>query len=374
MPLKILTREESTRRAADLRRGPIRIRDMKTFVAFLTVLSLALPAAADAQKGVLGTGTDPTRGIADPGSGERYTAVAAGTGTTVLKLAPDGARVKWTYLPRQLVVPSVAYDGSPGGLSGDGDTLVLAEPGVRFPQERSEFTVLDTERLRVTDRLSFPGTWTFDALSPDGRTLYMVEYTSPRDISEYLVRSYDLRRGELEPRPILDPDESAEEMYGTPVNRVTDADGRWAYTLYDAAEHPFIHALDTERGRAVCIDLDDLRRPVYGLTELELSPGGDSLAVVDGARTRALVDLGTFEVSDPPPEPAAAPASDEPADDEATFPWALALIAAGGALLIVAVSLLAIRRRFDGFDEDGLERLVELDRDEGSEREREPVG
>ena len=50
-------------------------------------------------------------------------------------------------------------------------------------------------------------------------------------------------------------------MAGFPQTRATSPDGRWAYTLYEPAErdHPaFIHALDTKRGTAVCIDLDPL--------------------------------------------------------------------------------------------------------------------
>ena len=352
---------------------------MKTFAAFLIAMSLAAltVAPAAAQKGVLGTGADPATGIVDPDSGARYTALPAGRGTTIAKLSADGGQVeRWRYLPQRLAVPSVAYDGSPSGLSADGGTLVLSEPGVRFPQERSEFTVFDTERLRIDERISFRGTYTFDAISPDGRTIYLIEYTSPRNLSEYLVREYDLRRGELDPDPILDPDESAEEMFGVPVNRVTDFDGRWAYTLYDGSEHPFIHALDTERGKAVCIDLDSLGRPVYGLTELELSPDGDTLAVVDGKRTQALVDLETFEVSEPAPSEPSTPPADATADDGGIPPWALI---AGGVGLLVAVGALAVAwRRPDRVDEQELERLVDLDRDsqqaeQEREREREAV-
>ena len=55
-------------------------------------------------------------------------------------------------------------------------------------------------------------------------------------------------------------------MNGLPMNRATSAGGRWEYTLYDAPEHPFIHALDTEGRKAFCIDLDALagRRTACG--------------------------------------------------------------------------------------------------------------
>ena len=45
-------------------------------------------------------------------------------------------------------------------------------------------------------------------------------------------------------------------MSGIPVTRMPSMDGRWAYTLYDNGRHSFVHALDTARRTAVCIDLD----------------------------------------------------------------------------------------------------------------------
>ena len=340
------------------------------------VAALAPPASA--QKGVLGSGADPSSGVVDPDGGLRYTAAVAGGGTVVAKLATDGGRLeRSTYVDSRLVVPSVAYDGSASGLSADGRTLVLAQPGVRFPQTRSDFAVFDTRRLKLVERISLPGTFSFDAISPDGRSLYLIEYTSPRDLTQYEVRAYDLARDRLEPDPIIDPEESSEDMYGSPVTRSMSPDGRWAYTLYDGAEYPFIHALDTERGTAVCIDLELLDRIVYGRTGLEPAPDGSTLAVVNRGKELASVDLSSFEVSGPPPaapEAAAAPTPAQGADDSDDTPWAL--IAGGVGLLIVAGSLIAIRRRPDRVDEEELERLVDLDRvsrDEDAAPERDPL-
>ena len=91
--------------------------------------------------------------------------------------------------------------------------------------------------------------------------MYLIHYPQPRDPTAYEVRAYDLRRGGLLHDPIVDPDEPGEEMAGWPQTRSLSPDGRWAYTLYLPAQRdhlPFIHALDTERGTAVCIDLDAL--------------------------------------------------------------------------------------------------------------------
>ena len=45
-------------------------------------------------------------------------------------------------------------------------------------------------------------------------------------------------------------------MGGEPVARASSTDGRWAYTLYARrGDEPFVHALDTVKREAFCIDL-----------------------------------------------------------------------------------------------------------------------
>jgi LPXTG-motif cell wall-anchored protein len=337
------------------------------------VMSAATCAgAAPAQKGVLGLGADPGKGVVNPGDGYRYTAIGVGAGTLITKLTTNGAVAeRYNQLGRQLVVPAVAYDGSAGGLSADGDTLVLTKPGLRFPQAQSEFAVLDADRLRVRELVTLEGTFTFDALSPDGSKLYLIEYTSARDLTEYRVRSYDIERGRLDPSPIIDPDESGEDMYGTAVTRARAPSGRWEYTLYDGAEHPFVHALNTERGTAVCIDLDHLDRVVPGRTGLEPSPDGSTLSVIDRGESVASIDLTSFEVSEPASP--GAPAAEAGADEDGT-PWLP--IAGGGLLLIAAGALIVLRRRRGEVDELELDRLVDLERaarEQDEAAEREPV-
>jgi hypothetical protein len=334
-------------------------------VGALTLLaSVGTAASASAAgaptKGALGYGADPYTGIVDPEGGDRYTAIGIESGTFVQRInTGDGQIERSKLLNGQLGIPAVAYDGSPGGLSADGNTLVLTELGLIFPQPDSVFSVIDTDRLRVIDTVTLDGTWTYDALSPDGRWTYLIEYTSPRDITQYEVRRYDLERGRLDPQPIIDPEESSEEMYGSPMTRATSPDGRWAYTLYDGAHHPFIHALDTERGAAVCIDLDPGAVPPRRLSRMTLdpSPDGSTLAVTDPTEGPvAIVDTKSFDVN----EPAAPPPADSGSEDSGGTPW-LAIVL--GALGVGAISLAAIRwrRRSSRPDSDDLERLVRVD-------------
>ncbi len=298
----------------------------------------------------------------------RYAAVSAGKSTTALRIAIGTGEIQRSLRLRgDFAVPLVAYDSTPSGLSADGRTLALIEPRRRFPRARTTFALIDAEQLRLRERLTLDGDFSFDALSPDGRTMYLIHYPQPRDPTAYEVRAYDLERGRLRPDPIVDPNESGEEMAGWPQTRAVSPDGRWAYTLYLPAERdhpPFIHALDTERGTAVCIDLDPLaeHRNFVGLG-LQPSPDGTGLAVVEGDEALARIDLGSFDVSEP-----AAPARDAAGSgsDDSAMPWGL--IAGGGALLIVAAALIRTRRGRDAPEERELERLITLERSAEGER------
>lgn len=348
--------------------------------ALLAALATGFLAPAGwAKKGVIGGGgANPSEGIVDPGGDFRYTALETGDGSLIAKIATDGGEIEaLERLGSSLVVPAVAIDGTAGGISGDGEVLVLSQADFYFPQRPSEFTVLDTERLRILEQITLPGSFSFDAISPDGGSLYLIEYTSRRDPTEYRVREYDLDRGRLLDRPILDPDESGEEMYGWAATRAMSPDSRWAYTLYqtpDGHHPPFIHALDTERGTAVCIDLEPLAddRDLVARMALEPSPDGGALAVTHSGESLAHVDLATFEVSDP-----ASPSSPGSTSDagESGPPWAL-IVAGGGGLLIIAGSLLAVRRRPRRAGEAELELLAGDEPEQAieREREREPVG
>jgi MYXO-CTERM domain-containing protein len=119
------------------------------------------------------------------------------------------------------------------------------------------------------------------------------------------------------------------------------ADGRWAYTLYANPEgEPFIHALDTERRTAACIDLDDLT--TEDASDARLVLAGRTLRVEGAAAPLALVDTRTFAVSDPaakaPPVRRVASSGD---DDGGGVPWFVAFV----ALLPLAGLTVVVRRR-----------------------------
>jgi MYXO-CTERM domain-containing protein len=279
-------------------------------------------------------------GVSAPGSSLAYIAVRAGHDTVLQRVRrADGVVERSRLIRGSYGVPGAAYDGSNTGLSFDEHTLVLA--AIRERSTNTRLLTLDARSLRPRAQIVLPGHMTVDAISPDGRWLYLIRYRSVRN-NRYDVLAYDLARRHLLPTPIVDPREPDEKMQGFPLTRTVSADGRWAYTLYANPEgEPFIHALDTERRTAACIDLDDLTTEDASDARLVL-PGG-TLRVEGTAAPLALVDTRTFAVRDPaakaPPVRRVASSGD---DDGGGVPWFVAFIA---LLPLAGLAVVARRRR-----------------------------
>ena len=141
--------------------------------------------------------------------------------------------------------------------------------------------MLSTKTLRPRALLALRGSFSYDAIAPDGSTIYLIQYTSAKYFDRYRVRAYDLAAAKLLPGAIVDKREPKEPMTGSPVTRVTSADGGWVYTLYSRADKsPFIHALDAAHRAAVCIDLHWSGPPsVASHFRLALSADGRRLVV-----------------------------------------------------------------------------------------------
>jgi hypothetical protein len=196
-------------------------------------------------------------------------------------------------------IPAVAYDSSAGGLAADARTLVLIQPRLSFPRAETTLLALDTHRLTTIRLVRLRGDFSFDAISPQGRWMYLIQYLSPNDPTRYRVRAYDIREGRMLTRPVLDPRAPGDKMRGAPLSRTTSADGRWAYTLYDGAGGtPFIHALDTSSRTARCIDLAALAGR-NDLWRLRLRMDRGAVAVHGPHGTLLAVDPQTYAVSKP---------------------------------------------------------------------------
>jgi hypothetical protein len=266
---------------------------MRRLVA-VAMCGLAWPAAAHAAGGPVPAFQGGT-GATAPGWNSTYQALGAGSRTLVAQIIRGSGEVRAQRLVRgNFGVAGVGYDGSTTGLSADGRTLVLAEVTRRFPITRTRIVRLATSGLQVRDRIALRGWWSVDAISPDGRWLYLLHYTRPaKDLTDYEVRAYDLRARRLAKAPVIDKREPDEQMGGLPMTRTQSSDGRWAYTLYQG-EETFIHALDTATRTAACIDLPQLEGS--DLSAVRLGLRGGTLHVTRNSAPLALVNTRTFAV------------------------------------------------------------------------------
>jgi hypothetical protein len=266
-------------------------------VAFAVLVTVVSGAEADGSPYAPGL-VQGASGALAPSGDTRYVTLATARSTVVAAIGVRRGLVLRSMSLRGFYgVPIIAWDGSTGGVSGDGRTLVLASYGPLPGDEGvTRFVLLRTRTLRKVQSFALEGSWAFDAISPDGSRLYLVEYLSSGHSPHYRVRSLTTSTGRLDPEPIVDRREAEVAMRGQPVTRRTSGDGRWAYTLYARGREPFVHALDTVKGEAYCIDLPlQLRQLEQMGLRLRLS-AGSRLEVRRGRVTLAIVDTESLEL------------------------------------------------------------------------------
>jgi hypothetical protein len=308
-------------------------------------LSLCLAAAAGAlvlAPAALADGpqfvTQGGAGVATHDGKFHYVPVPEGTtGTLLEKIDSRGQLYWWMHLNGSWGIASIGNGSTIGqGLSRDGRTLVLESTGGPFASP-SRFVVVDVRRMRVLRTIDLEGAFSFDALSPGASRMYLIQYryASSGDVSDYIVRGYDLRTNRLLPGKIADRREHEDSMAGYAQTRTTSADGRWVYTLYQKPSgEPFVHALDTVRGAAYCIDLPSspsTNQALYNVV-LSLRNHDRTLAVRwRSGRPWLRVAVGSWDVSYP----------------SAGFPWAWTGAGIGGGLALLAAGALLLWRRRD---------------------------
>jgi hypothetical protein len=159
-----------------------------------------------------------------------------------------------------------------GAVSAAGERVAL----VRQRRDRTTVQVFDFLRGRVLHVLDLRGNFEVEAISPDGKHLFLIQHLAER---RYLVRQYDLLHERLVARPLRAP--GVKLMAGYAWSGVASRDGRWLLTLYlsTARKTAFVHSLDLERSRPACVSLPsgqgvfgELKR--YSMT---LAPGKRTL-------------------------------------------------------------------------------------------------
>jgi hypothetical protein len=277
---------------------------MKSSLALLVTSVLAIAAIAAGGAGANGSPYSPGlvygwAGVGARDSGVRFVSFGMPKSTMVAAVrARDGGVLRSAVVKGFYGVPLVAYDGTSGGVSGDGRWLALAsygpQPGSRG---KTDFVVLGTRSLRPYRHVTLRGSWSFDAIAPDGSTLYLTQHLRAGTNPLYRVRTLDVGTGRLR-GALVDRLEGERDMGGEPIRRASSADGRWAYTLYARRGHePFVHALDTAKREAFCVDLPvDVGYNDQWALKLKLDERSRLLAVRRGRLTLATVRTDSWKV------------------------------------------------------------------------------
>lgn len=294
-------------------------------VAALIAVASARAAPADGPTFVTQDGTGTANGSL------RYVAVntTSGRGTDLVEVSrKDGSVGPALRLSGAWGLPYTSAGAE--GLSRDGRRLVLGSAGIGLSSP-SRFLIVNPRRMKIVRTISLDGYFSYDALSPDASTLYLIQYThgNSQDTSHYIVRAYDMRAHRLIPGKIADRAEHEKAMAGYAMTRTTSAGGRWVYTLYQKPSgEPFVHALDTVGRAAYCIDLPK-NRALYNIV-LTLRDHGRTLAVNwKSGHSWLRIAVGSWRISYP----------------GGGFPWVWAGAGIGGGLALLAAAVLLLRHR-----------------------------
>ena len=226
---------------------------------------------------------DLPNGVPDATWDQLVTTTTDGTTTTVTDLAVQpGYGGHDQSLPGAWRLPTIGADPVPTGLSVDGKTIVLVPDRPYDATEASSSGLVS--RFAIVRRsldaepriIALHGDFEFDAISIDGSILYVVEHLPAPPEAHYQVRAVDVSTGTLREGVIVDKANIDEAMGGWPLAQVRTPTG-FVFTLYRSPEHPFIHALNTTEGWALCIDL-----PASGASDAAGSLDWGIAAAADG--------------------------------------------------------------------------------------------
>ncbi|TMD16586.1 MAG: hypothetical protein E6I96_04535 [Chloroflexi bacterium] len=200
----------------------------------------------------------------------RLTAIDPGSGQTLAQ----------TTIPAGYALPNFGYAGTSAGLSPNGQWLALTSQG------KHAGSGLVTNFLVGASSLSDPflsvqvdGDFSFDALSNDGRSLYLIQKMS--DPNHYQVRLYDISARSLVAQPVVDKREPDEPMEGIRGDSVADPNSNQVYTVYVRDRGPCgpVYLVNTSLGMVA--ELTTGTPPAIARTKpVALNPDGKPFAAL----------------------------------------------------------------------------------------------
>jgi YVTN family beta-propeller protein len=258
-----------------------------------------------------------SRSVASPDGSVYYALEGSSTTTLRWTEAKTGRSITQLKLPGAY---AFASEGglAPAGFSPNGRWLVL----VGDTGAKSSFAIVDTSLVKLAAFAEVPGPFTYDAISDDGTSLYLIEKITPEAARAlpgvnaaygYRVRVYDVPAAKLSETLVVDVKLAAETnsnnaetrvdgiMSGIYQSSVPSRDGRWNFSFYyNPNRGPFIHVLHLDSRSAFCIL--DLPLVSGGYEKrlgwsLALTPSGQTLYAVNGPLGLvSVIDATTLKV------------------------------------------------------------------------------
>jgi hypothetical protein len=194
------------------------------------------------------------------------------TGTDVISFALDG---QWA--------PPATYGPAPSGISRNGKWMVLMGPRTTTGSGSvNRIAVVDLVGRRLDRVITALGDVSFDAVSDDGKNVYLVEHLVPSP--HYVVRVASFQSGGLADGVLGQIKTADPEVMNGLYHASVAVSGDWLLSLYsNPARGPFIHALNTTQLYAQCIlnipDVPVALRPAWAMV---LDPRHPVLYAVNG--------------------------------------------------------------------------------------------
>jgi len=259
--------------------------------------------------------TDPAAVAALDGSAVFSVRNPAAGGQDLVRLDPETGEITSTW-------PVKAPTLSISAVSPKGQWVALTDraPGYGASQGRRATTlvVFDTTSGIQTHSFTLTGDLQPEAFSVDGNSVFALDYHG----DHYRVQTIDLPTGGQWDTGGRDKTVEREDMHGTSVRGVLNADHTLLATLYrnpgDAKQPAFVHILDLQNGWAYCADLPPpFGTGPVGSDRIDLTPADTVIVTADGAARVAEIHID--EVHQPGSQPvtveyrSATPATTAPA-------------------------------------------------------------
>ncbi len=198
----------------------------------------------------------------------RYWSVQPGARTVIRAFDPTTGAETSAFDIAGSWSPPISYGPAPSGISRSGAWMVLTSSAGAHPATTSSFAVIDLAGRRLDRVITSAGDVSFDAVSDDGRNVYLVEHLAPSPHYVVRVASFQgngLQNGVVGQIKTAEP-EAMNGLYHTSVA----VSGDWFLSLYTNPDRgPFIHALNTTQLFAQCIlnmpDVPVALRPAWSM-------------------------------------------------------------------------------------------------------------